>query len=393
MIYIFIAILLLLLSFRYDLCGRNKGKSLWYNVVLLILILVAGLRWRLGVDTVGYLNTFYHKTPFLENFSLDDYPIGKDPLFRLMNSVVLSIGGRFYIVQLLHAAFVNILIFKYIKKHSNYIFVCIFFYFITRYIVYNTEIMRASMSIVICLFANDYILERKWTKGYLLYFIALLFHAQAILMFFIPFFFFLRLNIKGVLFLMGAYCAGYYISSLLGDYLFLLFDDDIIIGKAQKYVESENYGTGDQYNFVSIIQNFLPRIIYLMWAIIWLKKNRPQSRLLKLEPLALFFIMFLLIQINLRIAYRYVDCFYIYAVLFYSELFVGISQKANYNYGIRLVRSLIIFIPILVFFGIRFTNKRINPYSSVIEKSIDNERERLYREDAIERAAPNLNEY
>ena len=130
-----------------------------------------------------------------------------------------------------------------------------------------------------------------------------------------------------------------------------------------------------------------------MWAIIWLKKNRPQSRLLKLEPLALFFIMFLLIQINLRIAYRYVDCFYIYAVLFYSELFVGISQKANYNYGIRLVRSLIIFIPILVFFGIRFTNKRINPYSSVIEKSIDNERERLYREDAIERAAPNLNEY
>ena len=173
--------------------------------MLFVFILLSGLRWRLGVDTTGYLYNFYHEYPTLNKFSLEDYSLFSSPLFVLLNSFVLTLGGRFYVVQLIHASFVNILIFKYIKKHTQYLFICLFFYAVVAYSKYNMEIMKGSMSIVICLFANDYILEKKWVKGYILYFIALLFHAQTILLFFIPFLFSLRLNIKGLLVLICAF--------------------------------------------------------------------------------------------------------------------------------------------------------------------------------------------
>ena len=51
MIYLIVIILLLLLSFRYDINGKTEGREQCYLAMLVIFILIAGLRWRLGVDT------------------------------------------------------------------------------------------------------------------------------------------------------------------------------------------------------------------------------------------------------------------------------------------------------------------------------------------------------
>ena len=124
MIYLFILILLLCLTLRYDINGKTKYRSQWYIIMLVIFILVAGLRWRLMVDTPNYIERFYHRTPLLKDYSFD---IGKAPFYTLINSIVLTLGGRFYVVQLIEASFVNILVFKYFKRHSKYIFTCLFF--------------------------------------------------------------------------------------------------------------------------------------------------------------------------------------------------------------------------------------------------------------------------
>ena len=87
-----------------------------FLLVEILLILVAGLRYRIGGDTTNYIYSFYHVYPVLEDFSFEDYPIGKDPLYVIINSIVKTLGGRFYVVQLIQSIFVITLTFKYFKK-------------------------------------------------------------------------------------------------------------------------------------------------------------------------------------------------------------------------------------------------------------------------------------
>lgn len=205
MIYLLLLTLLLWLSFFYDICERKRNKVFWEGFVLMAFVLIAGLRWRLGIDTTRYLDTYYYEIPTIEKFSFEDYTLWNSPLYYLLCSMVKSMGGRFYIIQIIHSLFVNLLIFKYINKHSKNLFTCLFFYYVFCYLNYNMEIIRASFSIVICLFANDYIKDKMWFKGYALYIIAFLFHYQAIIAMLMPLLFFLKFDFKGVTILIAAF--------------------------------------------------------------------------------------------------------------------------------------------------------------------------------------------
>ena len=142
MIYLSVLFVLLFLSLHYDINGKTKNRDFWYGVMLVVFVLIAGLRYRLGVDTANYMYRFYYRTPYLYNMTWDDLAFGTDPLYTLLNSSVLTFGGKFYVVQLLNTAFVNALIFKYIKKHTNAVFISLFIYFIWQYAAINMEEMR-----------------------------------------------------------------------------------------------------------------------------------------------------------------------------------------------------------------------------------------------------------
>ena len=71
MIYFVVLLLLLILTVRYDINGKTEYRDQWYNAVLVILILIAGLRFRLGVDTVNYIYMFYHDFPSLFDIDID----------------------------------------------------------------------------------------------------------------------------------------------------------------------------------------------------------------------------------------------------------------------------------------------------------------------------------
>ena len=393
MIYLAIFLLLICLSFIYDIREKTANRDFWYNVMLVIFVLIAGLRWRLGVDTPNYLGSFYHEYPTINQFSFEDYDVASSPLYVIINSFVKSIGGRFYIVQLIHATFVNVLLFKYIKRHSSYIFTCLFFYAIICYTTYNMETMRASMSIVVCLYANDFILEKKWLKGYSLYIIAFLFHAEAIVMFILPLFFFLKLNKVGVLFLLLSFFIGIKLTDLLQDYLALTdtmpaFEgEDTVESKAISYMSSDEFGTGKEGGILFYFFRYIMPIAYLISSLLFIKRFKQDSNLLKLEPLLLIGLAFFLIQCNLFIAYRLVDCFKIYFVLFYSELFVSLILKAKkLELALSCVRSVVLFFPLffyIVFYDYLSDNGkgfRYYPYDSVFERKVNKERQLKYNE-------------
>ena len=395
MIYLFVIILLLCLSLRYDINGKTKYRNEWYFVFLVVFILIAGLRWRVMVDTPNYIYAFYHRYPPLEKFSFVDYPIGKDPFYVLINSLVLSLGGRFYVVQLIEATVVNVLVFNYIKRHSSYLFTCLFFYAIICYMGYSMETMRASFSVVICLYANDYILDMKWVKGYMLLLLALMFHAQTIVMFILPLLFFLRFNKMGIIVLLGAFIVGYFIHALLGDYLNLLELSDEIENKADRYMQSEKFGA-QAGNLNYFIVKILPTLMYSVISLIYIKRTSPHNKLLKLEPFIMLGMFFVIMRMNIEIAYRYVSYFSIHIVLFYSYLFVNVAKNIKkYSRGLAYMRAIVIFIPLFFLNGYMKYLRAYTflPYSSVIEREIDRERERKYAETEKFTPSANINEY
>lgn len=395
MIYLIVLILLLFLSFRYDIQEKTKNFDFWYRFVLLVFILIAGLRWRLGLDTPNYLESFYYSYPTLGKFSFMEYGLGKDPFYVLINSIVKTLGGRFFIVQLIQSSIVNVLIFKYIKKHSRYVFTCIFLYYVTFYYGFNMEIMRASISIVICLFAYDYILDKKWLKGYLLLCLALMFHMQTIVMFVLPIFFFLRLNKIGIAIIFGAFLFAIYVNIIFGEYLTVLDAvSEVGAEKAEHYLNSEKYG--DQtHNLKFMAVTHFPYIIYSIASLLYLKKYDKDNPLLKLEPFLLLGVIFLVMQLNLQIAYRFVDYFRIYFILFFSELFLNIFKR-DYplSKGVVFARTFIIFIPLFFMIGFIDYRHRVRyiPYSSVIERKIDKKREQRFME-TQDRIPANRNVY
>jgi len=378
MIYLIVIILLLLLSFRYDINGKTRGRELSYVFVLIIFVMLAGLRWRIGVDTPNYLNRFYYVYPTLDKFSLADYPIGKDPFYVLMNSFVKTLGFRFYVVQIIHAAFVNILIFKYFKKHTKYVFTCAFFYFITAYSSYCTEIMRGSMSIVICLYAYDYFLEKKWFKGYLLLLLALMFHVQTIIIFVTPFLLFLRFNKFGVFALLVALFAGYFIQITLGDYIELFEMAEDVGAKAEKYATSDKYG-GQEHNwkFFMVRQVSLYAYAFLSLIIVKTNINGAKQHLCRFEPFLMLGAVFLMMRFSIEIFYRFVEYYNIYFVLFWSELFVSQASRMDFRKPLSYVRTFVLFFPFFLGVIYRNSDARVIPYSSVIERSISKERETI----------------
>ena len=381
MLYLSVCILLVCLSIHYDINEETKYKDFWYLFILAVFILIAGLRYRLGVDTLAYMNMYYHLIPDLWHLQDADDSMYFEPFYYLLCSVVKSFGGRFYVVQLLHATFVCVLLFKYIKKHSRYVFACLFLFFIWTYTSYFMETMRASMAIVICLFANDYMLERKWLKGVLLYLLAFGCHNSSILLIVTPLFLFLRFNIWGLMALMVTPIIGMIIQNQIEDYILLMDLDGNVTDKAVGYLNNDRYMTN--HNILYYLIDLGIYIYYSVISFLFIKYRKDASGLMKLQPFVVLGLVFVLLKDRTEIFYRFVDYYKIYFIFYFVELFIGyIKCSETYSKAVSALKMIIVFIPLLYVVMMRYANNgyvRYYPYSSVIERSINQDREHEYK--------------
>lgn len=399
MIYLIIIILLILFSFHYDVCGKTKNRVFWYRLMMIVLILVAGFRWRLGGDTSRAIDAFYYNTPYLWNLTIDDFSFGGSPLIKLLNSLILSLGGRFYVFQLLESAFVNILLFNYIKKHSQYIFTCVFFYFVAEYLYMNMEILRAAFCIVLCLYANDYMLEKKWIKSFLIILISILFHPQALLVVITPLFLFLRINRLGVVMLIISYIVGYIIQIKIGDLVALLsgLESDPIGSKMTSYGVSKY---AEEQSFVGKMLNYYPLLFYSFLSALYVKYKDTTEKLSKIQPFFMLGLMFLLLQLNVPIFYRASEMYKIYIILYITQMVVDMIQRHNRSILSLSLIKVSLFITPLVFslaFGTLILSKgriRYLPYTTIFNREIINKRESVYHsEDMSDFSIANKNLY
>lgn len=396
MIYLVIIVSLMILACRYDFRDYTINKQFWFNIVLAALILLAGFRYRMGADSINYTYSFYYDTPYLWELKSDDFSSGFEPLFFLMNSFVKSIGGKFYFVQLLEALFVNILVVNYIKKHSRYVFSCILLYFLWIYPYYMTEEMRASMAVALCLYANDYILEKNWVKGISLILISVFFHYSAIVLLLTPLFVYLRFNVLGYITLFLSLFLGFKIQQVFGDYILLLGVGGAVGEKAEAYANNDLLF---EYR-ITLIGIITTKVVYIIYSIIAfyyikLKSLQNDRNLLQMQPFVMTGLIFVLFSIPMPISYRYVHFYEVYFLFFFVHLFVDlVKDNKMHSVAVSLVKCFVLSVPLL--YGLSYEVYRANysssnwshpvygytrfyPYASIFDKTIDEEREFFYR--------------
>lgn len=204
MIY-FVALLFCIICVAiFDFHSYKNGKWLCYVILCSILICISGFRYKVGGDTIRYMEDFNH-IHLLSGLKMKDIlDQGMMPLCYLFFSTCRTLWDSFFFMQFVHACIINIIVFTFIKRNTPYVFSAVLIYLIWSFLEFNTEIIRESLAVCAFLCGLKYLQQKKWLRYYLFCVIALGFHISAIVTFIIPLFYFLKYNWKLLVLCLGA---------------------------------------------------------------------------------------------------------------------------------------------------------------------------------------------
>lgn len=262
MIYFIVITYLIVLSISFDFLRVKGPKKFFYYFTLIIFILIAGLRWKVGGDSLTYQVRFETLIYPLNQFSKINFlELGWEPGYLLLNSISKTIIPEFWFFQLIQAIFVNVILFDFFKKNTSYFFTALVLYAIFYFFYFNMEILREI--IPICIFIKWMYPELEkgnYKKYYLINFIMLFFHTSSIILFLFPLFSKFKLNRKGFIFLGIITIAFILIFSIFPSILNVLAFTDRMSKKIDIYTKYDLSINGMIYLF--IIFGLFPYLLF-----------------------------------------------------------------------------------------------------------------------------------
>ena len=186
MIYLFILLVFIIGVFFEGKKEYSIPKMVWMFLEFAILLLVIGLRDHIGSDSIGY-EFDYRYVPSL--YDLNSYFFEQSryqPGFVFFESFCKQIGDEFYILQVVHFLIFNMIIFFFIKRHTNYCFAALLSYVCISMLYFNTEILRESLSVALGLLVLFYYEKKNYFFALLLFFLAWNFHISSIVILLYP---------------------------------------------------------------------------------------------------------------------------------------------------------------------------------------------------------------
>jgi len=389
-VYLIVFGILLFPCIRYDICAKKGGETIWYQVCLWALILVAAFRYRTGGDTLNYCDLFkeYPKISELKRFDFASAEF--NPMWYILNSLFKSFGNSFVLFQTVEAIFVNVVIFRFLRRYCNYFFVAVLVYYFGYYFYYNMEILREI--ICICLFLMSYPLLEQ--KRYLPYFMvmlfALLFHVSAIAMLIAPVF--LVLKRERLVFCLIC-CVG-----IIG----LLLKFDLINLVLTSFFGSEvslvrQYLSIEQPNLTGAIVTFLNAVPFLM--LFYLREKLEIHTDNRMGAMLNFVILIHCLGMFVRGPVRLANYFMLFGMVFMINTLMENWQKIRSSQitTMFVMGTLFIYFFNLSFFYMKSKNSEVRgthvydryiPYVSVFNPHTVDKREKLvinehYRKDLI----------
>ena len=382
--YFILLLYLLFLYFYYDVLGKKGYQKLNLYLSCMLLILVAGFRYRIGVDTIKYMEDFkYYPTLDKLNLSLLDV----EPFWLLINSVCKTLYDDFVLVQLVQAAIVNIIIFWFIKRHSPKPFLAILLYYVFQWWNFCFEVMRESISIAFYLYALDAILaQNNWKKYYLRIWPALLVHTFGFVTLLFPFIQLLKFR-KSTLGIFAILIVLAFTSSTQLNTIIFLFDGSIA-DKVNYYLDSNIYG-GSSISIMGILAYFLGNVLPILIILYIFYKYRQIERISRIVPYLLIFLLIIILRIQVTIFYRFFNYFEIIVIVAMTQLVSLSSLRQNRNFRYLTLFALILMSSFKIYQFYKPAvdyNKnakiyhRYYPYNSVFNKEYHQETEWIFRQ-------------
>lgn len=249
--YIIPLILIILGIALYDSQQRTHNRQWLYWGIYVYIVILFGLRYKLGWDTQQYM-VYYYNFPDLAHASYaseEQYDM-MQPGFKLLWMILKSISDEFWVFQIVLSIFVNAVVMWFFKSHTKYWFTALLIYYVCFCIYFNTEIQREVISICIFLLSYKSLMTRRWVKYYICAFLAFMFHVSAAMLFFYPLlvFFPIKFNKKLLIPLLFIALLGYIVTNYFTQIVSLLGGGVF----SNKFL---NYGT--QYTRGDLTKNWL----------------------------------------------------------------------------------------------------------------------------------------
>lgn len=401
MIYLVVLIILLYSAIRFDIGGADaKITRKWYWFLGLMLVLLSGLRYRIGTDTISYESWYEASTlPPLYNFTLKDLSYNRfEPLFVLFGSFLKMFSQDWILFQLVHAAIVNLAFFWAIRKYSPAPFIGITIYYLSTYYALNCEVMRQSLATAILVFSLPYLFSKQYVKYFLIVLIAVFIHRASVLFFILPFISFLRstkvLTISIVLLGITAAALSQYIINHFLDIILLFQSSDSIATTLENYNDLESLAAFE-FTIFGIIGFFMSTIV--LYVICKIKEDRRiivkdgndekfcKYDMSKMGHLLSFYIIMQTLSFALPIFYRFAWVLFLFPIFYLSSFIQHMCKSRSIENKILLTMVLFLFMFKIVsdnFLEEKDTGiyyyQRYLPYSSVFDQKKDNDRETLY---------------
>lgn len=383
MIYFCLFIILLVPVIRYDLCAKRGGENIWFYSSLFLLIMIAGLRYRVGGDTLVYMADF-NSCPKLDEIKYFDFETARfNPLWYLFNALCRSINDSFTCFQIIHAVIVNCTFFHFFRKYCpRYYFSAILVWYVGYWCYFNMEILREVLCICILLWSTEWLLEKKLLRYYIFCIIALFIHYSAIVMTIFPLLYliFRRPNwIFQLVLLFGVMCLTAMINlpSLIVS-VFSLDDQLLTIIENYLQVDSRNL-TGMLFE----IFKYLPVL-----GIIWLRERNGMEDEFDFVPIVSCMVVFTGMATYLGVAGRFLNyCAPFFIITFVNTLYDFLTEQEWKSRNISALVTFSVLIVLTFNYSDYYLKDRSDvypdtrsysiflPYHSVINPVVENKRE------------------
>ena len=363
--------------------GGEKG---WYYFNLIVLILFAGLRYRVGSDTLMYMSMFY-EWPKLDELKYFDFATATyNPFWYIFSALARSIYDDFTTLQIMHAIIVNCTFFWFFRKYcSKYYFSAILLYYIGYFCYFNMEVMRESLCICVLLLSTSFLLEKRWLLYFPMCVIGVFIHYSAAIMLVLPFLLlFKRPSWKWEVVILMAIVVVMRVVNVPMLVLSLFGLNEQLILLIGGYIEEMRNVMG----VISELLNFFPIFIF-----IYLREKHQITEGYDFTPLMMGTVVVYALAMNVGIFSRFIN-YFVPFILVYSvnTVYRTLDWKFR-DYQISYLLCMAAFF-VLNFNMLRFYTKdmsesypntrayvRYMPYHSVLNPKIDEHRERFVEND------------
>lgn len=276
-IYFLIFLYLVYTVWHIDVHGHKAHSKVHFIVLFFIFFLFAGLRYKIGGDTLNYMAD-WDNYPDFWNFQwasdIEDvqniYTMRRyQPGWILYCMLIKGIFGDYFAAQIITAFILNLAVFKTVRKYSPYPFLTLLFFYVTfNFILLEFEVAREAVAVsVFLLFAFDNWVKKKWVPYYIWTLVAFMFHISAVMMMLLP----LVRNLKWT---NKQYVLYLIVPVLIAAATGRAFFGGLLSDIAKVRESMQNYGTrtlADTYNINYIISTLFTPSLILVMMVKWRK--------------------------------------------------------------------------------------------------------------------------